>query len=436
MLAEVRIENFKGIRKLALDLRFSQAKAPGGYKKSEFLTFIDGGINKSSRVVPALGIFGPNASGKTTILTATQVLKSFVTKHFNSEFFYPNKLISDSEAVKKSKLGLTFYGLNKRFDYDIEYDASGITEESLSIDGNNEFLVRNGIIEFLSEKLDDVSRDLTSEFKVRCVTAEAMHQVRSLLWCLKEEFPGIGKKYSFAYKYIDCQLFILPTNNFPIGETLDLLVQSSDGNTFEEKKKNAINRTSKILKKLDTKIETFDFRRVSVEPSATGEFKFFDTSQVKLRTDIGRLEKIEIDTFHKNDNGELVAFNLFSEESAGTQRIAALVPLFLWAVSTGKTIFIDELESSLHPLLLTTLVEMFKQKRFNNNRAQIIFTTHCTELLETEILKLSEVALIDQRGFGGKQIMKLSEVPKLRNANDFRRRYLRGDFGGVPYPCL
>lgn len=69
---------------------------------------------------------------------------------------------------------------------------------------------------------------------------------------------------------------------------------------------------------------------------------------------------------------------------------------------------------------------MFKQKRFNNNRAQIIFTTHCTELLETEILKLSEVALIDQRGFGGKQIMKLSEVPKLRFQKTlFKRRFRR-----------
>lgn len=141
---------------------------------------------------------------------------------------------------------MTFYGLKKRFDYDIKYDASEITEEILTIDGNNEFL---------SEKLDDVSKDLTSEFKVRCAT---------------------------------------------------------------------------------------------VEPSATGEFNFFDTSQVKFRTDCRKLEKIEIDTFHKNDNGELIAFNLFSEESAGTQRVASLVPLFLWAVSTGKTIFVDEFESSLH----------------------------------------------------------------------------------------
>lgn len=410
MLTEVRIENFKGLRQLTLDLRFSQTKAPGGYKESEFLTFLDDGINKSNRVVPALGIFGPNASGKSSILTAVRVLKDIVTRSFTSGFFFPNKLNSDSETVKTSALGLTFCGLQKRFDYDIQYDASGIVKEILKIDGHDEFLVRNGSVEFLSEKLTAIADALTSEFNTRCICCESNSQVRSMLDCLHEEFPGIGNEYHFTYEFIDRRLFILPSGQESIENALTLLVHSSDGNSIEEKKKDAVRRITDILRKLDTGIETFDFQ-----------------------VDSERLEKIRIRTYRKNDRDEFVSFELFGEESAGVQRLFVLIPLFLWAASSGKTIFIDELETSLHPLLLTTLVEIFKLKRSNKNRAQIVFTTNCTDLLENELLKLSEVALVDRRGFGGKQIMKLSEVPKLRNVNDFRRRYLRGDFGGIPF---
>lgn len=114
----------------------------------------------------------------------------------------------------------------------------------------------------------------------------------------------------------------------------------------------------------------------------------------------------------------------------------ALVALFLWATKNGKTVLIDELEASLHPLLSTSLISIFKDKRYNKSNAQLIFTTHNTDFLEWDVLQLSEVALVDPRGFNGAQVMRLSEIEGLRNANNFRRRYLNGDFGGIPFTAL
>ena len=90
----------------------------------------------------------------------------------------------------------------------------------------------------------------------------------------------------------------------------------------------------------------------------------------------------------------------------------------------------------MHPLLSTSLISIFKDKRYNKSNAQLIFTTHNTDFLEWDVLQLSEVALVDPRGFNGAQVMRLSEIEGLRNANNFRRRYLNGDFGGIPFTAL
>ena len=108
----------------------------------------------------------------------------------------------------------------------------------------------------------------------------------------------------------------------------------------------------------------------------------------------------------------------------------------LTAVRLGKTVLIDELDDSLHSLLLQELVKLFKEKRINETAAQIVFTLHNTDLLAANFLGVSEVAIVNQVGYFGTRVMRLVDLPGIRNGSDFRLRYLRGDFGGIPFPCV
>ena len=76
------------------------------------------------------------------------------------------------------------------------------------------------------------------------------------------------------------------------------------------------------------------------------------------------------------------------------------------------------------------------EKRINENKAQLIFTIHNTDLLSENLLGLSEIGIVSQRGFEGSKLLRLVEIPGLRNSADFRRRYLRGEFGGIPFPYV
>lgn len=435
MLLEFKIRNFKSIRELSLDLRYAHSKAPNGYKENENLPFVEDGEIKASRAVPALALFGPNASGKTTILQAANVLTHIVNNRFHPSFFLPNKININKTEIQTSEFGVTFYRKSRRFDFSLKYDVSGIKEESLSIDGKTTYEVQNSKVLLHSEQLEKFQNDLIGEFQTRCVDSRFGKQERTLLWCLRKEFPGIGEEFLLAYQFFSSQLKIFPDNNVPPGYALELLAECCPGVTQEEKKRNAVEKVSSLLKKLDSRIENFNYKVVEIPPSAL-ESIFLDPaiSSYRINSEEGKLEKLELQTFHKREDGILVGFDFFKEESRGTQRTLSLIAIFLWALETGKILWIDELESSLHPLLLLSLVNMFKSRNYNSQNAQLIFTTHNTELLEAEVLKLSEVALVDPRGFGGAPIIRLSEIEGLRNANNFRRRYMRGDFGGIPFP--
>lgn len=63
-------------------------------------------------------------------------------------------------------------------------------------------------------------------------------------------------------------------------------------------------------------------------------------------------------------------------------------------------------------------------------------TIHNTDLLAADLLGLSEVGIVTLRGFEGSKLIRLVDIHGLRNADNFRRRYLRGEFGGIPFPYV
>ncbi len=89
----------------------------------------------------------------------------------------------------------------------------------------------------------------------------------------------------------------------------------------------------------------------------------------------------EINSYHEDVHGNEVHFN-FNEESLGIQRIACLLAVVLTALRKGNILVIDEWGNSLHPYFLAEIVRMFKDKRYNIANAQLIFTTHNTDIME------------------------------------------------------
>jgi uncharacterized protein len=123
------------------------------------------------------------------------------------------------------------------------------------------------------------------------------------------------------------------------------------------------------------------------------------------------------------------------DESAGTRAWIELLPIVLSTLDTGRVLLVDEIDSSLHPLLTARLVGLFQDDDTNPHGAQLIFTTHDTSLLGTmlgkEVLCRDQVWFVEKGENGASKLYPLTDF-KPRHEQNFERRYLGGSYGAVP----
>ncbi len=144
---------------------------------------------------------------------------------------------------------------------------------------------------------------------------------------------------------------------------------------------------------------------------------------------------LSIQMMHKNqNNNDLEAFSL-NEESQGTQRFFALAGPILDALNDGVLLIVDELDCSLHPLLVEKIVELFNNKSSNKNGAQLIFTTHDSSVMRPAILRRDQIWITEKQSNGATELFSLYDFNnenRPRNNEAFERNYLSGRYGGVP----
>ena len=135
---------------------------------------------------------------------------------------------------------------------------------------------------------------------------------------------------------------------------------------------------------------------------------------------------------HTNNKGKDVKFNL-SSESDGTLRAIDLFPAFSELCNdTSRIYIIDEIDRSLHPLLVQHLIEMYLDSCNDSKNGQLIFTTHDTNLINQKILRRDEIWTIDRDKSGASKFISFSDFQGIRYDQNIRKSYLDGRFGGIP----
>jgi len=134
-------------------------------------------------------------------------------------------------------------------------------------------------------------------------------------------------------------------------------------------------------------------------------------------------------TWHLGDNDKQVKFELL-EESDGTQRLLDSIPAIYATLFQNAVVVIDEIDQSIHPSLLKSLVD----KIMNESKAngQLIFTTHESNLLDLDIFRQDEIWFAERSDTGATQLYSMSEF-KPRYDLDVRKGYLNGRFGAIPF---
>lgn len=138
----------------------------------------------------------------------------------------------------------------------------------------------------------------------------------------------------------------------------------------------------------------------------------------------------------RHDVGEDDAWLPLEQESAGTRALFRLGPAVISALASGTLLIIDELESSLHPLVALQLVNLFNDPDANPRNAQLLFTTHDTNLLGTTLgsppLRRDQIWLTEKDRLGATTLYPLTDY-KPRKAENLERGYLQGRYGAIPF---
>jgi AAA15 family ATPase/GTPase len=155
----------------------------------------------------------------------------------------------------------------------------------------------------------------------------------------------------------------------------------------------------------------------------------------ELRNDLlGQiLDKKHLEVFmrHSIGNGSEVLFPL-NEESSGTQRMFALSGPIAEVLENGWTLFVDELDASLHPLLVRYLVELFHNPQINPKGAQLIFNTHDTTLMDCCLFRRDQIWFVEKDRQGCSHLYPLLDYSPRKNES-LAKGYLIGRYGAIPF---
>ena len=150
----------------------------------------------------------------------------------------------------------------------------------------------------------------------------------------------------------------------------------------------------------------------------------------------GSKEKPVIMTTHRlqDEKGKETDYDLLiNQESAGTQRFFSRIGTWLKTLETGGTLIVDEIESSMHPLLTRHLIEAMQDKGINNNQAQLIFTTHDVGLLDQRLLRRDQIWFAEKNEKNAEtDLYSLTDFSP-RKGENIQKGYLQGRYGAIPF---
>ncbi|MGM0431228.1 MAG: AAA family ATPase [Spirochaetota bacterium] len=423
MLLSFQIINYRSILDATIPMTYAERKAPNGYKQMDIIPFLE---ENNIRTVPCLAFYGANASGKSNIVKAFSQLIHIVRNKYNPKAYSPNKL---HDSLDPTVFKIKFQTSGNTIIYTLHINNKEIVYEKLEHNSDCIFHINGKKTQFnkLATDVYPIEK-LKTIFSVECLNQEKEFRT-PFITVVGENYAGLNFPITEAYVYIATKLEVFEGNTFPFHLGLSKLAETSDDIGMQT----AFQEVVSILRKLDIDITRMEYKRNELnETHKTQSMKNYEyVHDLNSKTTTAT----EINTFHKDIHGNEVQFD-FRDESLGTRRVACILGIVLSVLKKGNVLVIDELGNSLHPFLFAEIVRMFKDKRYNKTNAQLIFTTHNTDIMDQDIMRVSEIGIVNKTLKRGTTFKRISDFEGTRNVTKFRKQYLEGNFSGIPFPYI
>ncbi len=404
MVLEIRLRNFFSINEeVVLDMKAAnlQTKESKGLLGNTF-------VRNGERLLKTVAIYGANASGKSNIIKA---IRACVQMIFESHNYNENTTFAFT-PFKFGGIGKPSHFYIRFMIGDVEYEYSFsltnteiITEELYYYPKGRKSLV------FARDERKGPDKKNIYEFRSvirRPLDVAANTSNKTLFVSRASQMDRDVAKDVFRYFN---ERFILNYYGYNSYSIESLLNSNKD-------------IILKVLKAADSDI--IDIQ--SQHELKTLTTAVFDSQSNRLlsRDDIQK-PQLKITTFHRN-NPE-VAFDFYSEESSGTQEFFHMMLTILNIIRNNKILLVDEISMGLHVNLVEYILILFHQ----SESAQLIFSTHNTNLLNMKKLRKDQVYFVNKRDDGSSDLYSLFDYKDFRENMDAEKAYLQGRFDAIPY---
>lgn len=206
-------------------------------------------------------------------------------------------------------------------------------------------------------------------------------------------------------------------------------------NKFEKDEEGSLKKfTINLLKHADILIKDYNFEVKEVNFNNIMAF-----NNIKISNDNIASKEVRISTLHEieDENGNKENYELeLQEESLGTQNLFFFSPVFKEAFEKGKVIIVDEIDKSLHPLLVEYVIKLFHNSEININNAQLIFNTHDTNLLSLNNFRRDQIWFTEKEPKKGTTDLYPLDDFSVRKTENIQKGYLNGRYGAIPFLAM
>lgn len=390
MLVEFKVKNF-------LSIQEDQTLSCVASNDKEHLEHVyQSNLNVIPNLLNTIAIYGANASGKSNILKAFNTMRFIIFKGTcDYENLIPFKL-GDSEK-QPSEFEITFVMDNKRYQYGFSATKERVYEEWLLV--YESARAQTWFQRSYNDKQDKYSWKYSTKLVGKVKIWEESTRIDTLFLTTARNLNS--SMLSPIYNFIILNIMIGENAKVRWCDEMDVTAMLyNDG----EKNKKLINN---FLKSAD-----LDINELIIN------FKEEDNKNIVKAKHL-KQNNIDFETFRLED------------ESEGTKQLFKLIGPILEIAKRGGVMLIDELEAHLHPKITKLLIDIFNNKDINRNKAQLIFTTHETTLLNQDFFRKDQIYFCEKTN-KATQFYSLNEFKLRKDSQNWEKMYLLGKFGALP----
>lgn len=426
MIVEITIENFKSLREVT---HVSFAAGTTSRLSGNLLRHPNG-----ERFVKSMALYGPNASGKSTVIDALYALGGFVLfssqdqKPTSSVPYFRPFALDRSSKNQPSRIGLTIDLAGDRYTLEVSATRERVWRETLTHQRTAKRPGRKAVAKVLIKRSWDAKNkhysttlhdDLGSQL-TRSAVIEQTTPNRLMLGKLASLNNEIARR---IVEWVEDDLDFYDMHRNPNAEQAML---AKAAKLLKDDKIYAA-LVGRFLTDADTGIERLrvvDEKAVELTVSEV-EDKFESKSVTVIQP--------ALSFQHATEDGSVVYFRR-QRESSGTLRFVALLAAILQPSPRRRLVCIDEFSASMHPDLVRRLIKIVHSSRYNKSGNQLLFTTHDTHLMDPgELLRRDQVTICDKDRFGRSRTTRLDAFQDdARSDANLQKQYLQGRFNGIP----